>query len=133
MSLQDCQTAALYGGSGIENCGKARAITGIQQWFNTQNGKPISLSSLKGKVVLVDFWAYSCINCQRAIEHVEAWYSAYSKDGLVVIGVHTPEYAFEHVPSNVRRGHQAAGRRLPGGAGQQLQDLGQLQQPVLAR
>jgi thiol-disulfide isomerase/thioredoxin len=54
--------------------------------------------------VLVDFWAYSCINCQRAIPHVEAWYSRYAADGLVVVGVHTPEYAFEHVASNVAAG-----------------------------
>jgi thiol-disulfide isomerase/thioredoxin len=55
-------------------------------------------------VVLVDFWAYSCINCQRAIPHVEAWYQKYQADGLVVIGVHTPEYAFEHVASDVAAG-----------------------------
>jgi cytochrome c biogenesis protein CcdA/thiol-disulfide isomerase/thioredoxin len=97
----------------LENCGKAPAIAGIQQWFNTQNGQPLSLSSLKGKVVLVDFWAYSCINCQRAIKHVEAWYSTYSKDGLVVIGVHTPEYAFEHVPSNVNAGIKRLGITYP--------------------
>jgi len=88
----------------LENCGKAPAIGGIQQWFNTPDEKALSLSALKGKVVLIDFWAYSCINCQRAIKHVEAWYDAYHADGLVVIGVHTPEYAFEHVPSNVAAG-----------------------------
>jgi cytochrome c biogenesis protein CcdA/thiol-disulfide isomerase/thioredoxin len=97
----------------LENCGQAPAIAGIQQWFNTQNGKPVSLSSLKGKVVLVDFWAYSCINCQRAIKHVEAWYSSYAKDGFVVIGVHTPEYAFEHVPSNVNAGIKRLGITYP--------------------
>ena len=59
---------------------------------------------IKGKVVLVDFWAYSCINCQRELPHVEAWYKDYAADGLEVVGVHTPEYAFEHVPSNVAAG-----------------------------
>ena len=104
VSLQDCQTAAEYGGSGIENCGAAPAFKGIQQWFNTADGKPVTLASLKGKVVIVDFWAYSCINCQRELPHVEAWYKDYAADGLEVVGVHTPEYAFEHVPSNVEAG-----------------------------
>ena len=104
VSLQACQTAALYGGSGLEKCGPAPAFSGIQQWLNTPGGKPVSLASLKGKVVLVDFWAYSCINCQRELPHVEAWARAYASDGLEVVGVHTPEYAFEHVPSNVAAG-----------------------------
>jgi cytochrome c biogenesis protein CcdA/thiol-disulfide isomerase/thioredoxin len=88
----------------LEDCGKAPAISGIQQWFNTPGDAAVSAGSLAGKVVLVDFWAYSCINCQRAIAHVEAWYSDYENDGLVVIGVHTPEYAFEHVAGNVEAG-----------------------------
>ena len=88
----------------LQNCGKAPAITGIKQWLNTPDDTPVTAASLAGKVVLVDFWAYSCINCQRAIPHVEAWYSRYAADGLVVIGVHTPEYAFEHVGSNVAAG-----------------------------
>ncbi len=113
-SLQDCQTAALYGGSGgLEQCGAAPAFAGIQQWLNTPGGKPESLAALKGKVVLVDFWAYSCINCQRELPHVEAWYQDYAADGLVVIGVHTPEYAFEHVPSNVDAGVQRLGLTFP--------------------
>jgi cytochrome c biogenesis protein CcdA/thiol-disulfide isomerase/thioredoxin len=97
----------------LKNCGQAPAIAGIQQWFDTPGDAPISLSSLKGKVVLIDFWAYSCINCQRAIKHVEAWYSTYAKDGLVVIGVHTPEYAFEHVPSDVNAGIKRLGITYP--------------------
>jgi len=63
--------------------------------------------------VLVDFWAYSCINCQRAIAHVNAWYAAYRSAGFEVIGVHTPEYAFEHVPSNVAAGAKRLGVRYP--------------------
>jgi cytochrome c biogenesis protein CcdA/thiol-disulfide isomerase/thioredoxin len=88
----------------LQDCGTAPAISGIQQWLNTPANSPISLGSLRGRVVLVDFWAYSCINCQRAIPHVNAWYSAYKADGLEVIGVHTPEYAFEHVAGNVAAG-----------------------------
>jgi cytochrome c biogenesis protein CcdA/thiol-disulfide isomerase/thioredoxin len=90
--------------STLQNCGKQPAISGIQQWFNTPDDKALTAADLKGKVVLVDFWAYSCINCQRAITHVEAWYKNYAADGLVIIGVHTPEYAFEHVASNVEAG-----------------------------
>jgi cytochrome c biogenesis protein CcdA/thiol-disulfide isomerase/thioredoxin len=90
----------------LANCGKAPPIGGIQQWFNTPGDQALNLSGLRGKVVLVDFWAYSCINCQRAITHVNAWYSDYRADGLVVIGVQTPEYAFEHVPANVAAGIQ---------------------------
>jgi thiol-disulfide isomerase/thioredoxin len=68
---------------------------------------------LRGKVVLIDFWAYSCINCQRAIPHVEGWYKAYHDDGLEVIGVHTPEYAFEKVTSNVEKGAADLGITYP--------------------
>jgi thiol-disulfide isomerase/thioredoxin len=72
--------------------------------LNTPGGQPVDLASLRGKVVLVDFWAYSCINCQRAIPHVVGWYAAYRDRGFEVIGVHTPEYAFERVPGNVAKG-----------------------------
>ncbi|MGB6580764.1 MAG: cytochrome c biogenesis protein DipZ [Streptosporangiaceae bacterium] len=113
VSLQDCQTAALYGGSGLEQCGPAPGFSGIQQWLNTPGGKPVTLASLKGKVVLVDFWAYSCINCQRELPHVEAWAKNYASDGLEVVGVHTPEYAFEHVPSNVAAGVRRLGLTFP--------------------
>ena len=113
VSLQACQTAALYGGSGLKKCGPAPAFSGIQQWLNTPGGEPVSLASLKGKVVLVDFWAYSCINCQRELPHVEAWARAYASDGLEVVGVHTPEYAFEHVPSNVAAGVRRLGLTFP--------------------
>jgi cytochrome c biogenesis protein CcdA/thiol-disulfide isomerase/thioredoxin len=85
----------------LPNLGRAPNFTGINAWFNTAGNKPLTISQLRGKVVLVDFWTYSCINCQRAIPHVEGWYNAYKKDGLVVVGVSAPEFAFEHVVSNV--------------------------------
>ena len=113
VSLQDCETAAEYGGEGLEQCGPAPAFSGIQQWLNTPGGKAVTLASLKGKVVIVDFWAYSCINCQRELPHVEAWYKDYAADGLEVVGVHTPEYAFEHVPSNVAAGVSRLGLTFP--------------------
>ena len=86
----------------LPELGKAPNFTGIVSWFNTPGDKPLTLAQLKGKVVLVDFWTYSCINCQRSLPHVEGWYKDYKKDGLVVVGVSTPEFAFEHVISNVR-------------------------------
>jgi cytochrome c biogenesis protein CcdA/thiol-disulfide isomerase/thioredoxin len=113
VSLQACQEAALYGGSGLEKCGAAPGFAGIQQWLNTPGGMPVTLASLKGKVVIVDFWAYSCINCQRELPHVEAWYKDYAADGLEVVGVHTPEYAFEHVPSDVAAGASRLGLTFP--------------------
>ena len=76
-------------------------------------GKPLTMRALRGKVVLVDFWTYSCINCQRTLPHVEAWYREYAKDGFVVVGVHTPEFAFEHVVSNVRAQAAALGVHYP--------------------
>lgn len=81
--------------------GRAPDFAGITAWFNTPDDKPLTLNALKGKVVLIDFWTYSCINCQRALPHVEGWYNDYKKDGLVVVGVSAPEFAFEHVVSNV--------------------------------
>jgi cytochrome c biogenesis protein CcdA/thiol-disulfide isomerase/thioredoxin len=86
----------------LPDLGKAPDFTGIVSWLNTPGDKPLSLDQLKGKVVLVDFWTYSCINCQRSLPHVEGWYNDYRKQGLVVVGVSTPEFAFEHVVSNVR-------------------------------
>lgn len=101
--LADCSEGA----AALQECGPAPAITGITGWLNTPGGAPIDLASLRGKVVLVDFWAYSCINCQRAIPHVVDWYNRYRDDGFVAIGVHTPEYAFERVPGNVASGAAA--------------------------
>ncbi|WP_066901415.1 cytochrome c biogenesis protein DipZ [Mycolicibacterium houstonense] len=101
------------GAEELQNCGAAPEITGIAQWLNTPGGAPVDLSSLRGKVVLIDFWAYSCINCQRAIPHVVDWYDRYKDSGLTVIGVHTPEYAFERVPGNVAGGAADLGITYP--------------------
>ncbi len=108
-TLAKCNSQA----TGLVNCGRAPNFTGITAWLNTPGGKPLSLPSLRGKVVLVDFWTYSCINCQRTLPHVEAWYREYAKDGFVVVGVHTPEFAFEHVVSNVRAQAAALGVHYP--------------------
>jgi cytochrome c biogenesis protein CcdA/thiol-disulfide isomerase/thioredoxin len=87
--------------SSLPEYGPAPGFAGIAHWLNTSNDKPVTIQQLRGKVVLVDFWTYSCINCLRTIPHLQAWYAAYHKDGFDIVGVHTPEFAFEHDLSNV--------------------------------
>ncbi len=74
-------------------------FVGISKWLNTD--KPISIKDLRGKVVLVDFWTYTCINCIRTLPHVTSWYDKYKDQGFIVIGIHTPEFEFEHNTGNV--------------------------------
>ena len=88
----------------------APAFAGIDAWINS---KPLTIDALRGKVVLVDFWTYSCINCLRTLPHLEAWYRRYHRTGLEIVGVHTPEFAFEHVVSNVRQATKRLGVRYP--------------------
>ncbi len=97
----------------LQQCGNAPALTGIAHWLNTPAGSPLTISGLRGRVVLVDFWTYSCINCQRTLPHLEAWNRSYAKDGLTIIGVHTPEFAFEHVVSNVSQAARQLGVDYP--------------------
>ncbi|WP_375399254.1 cytochrome c biogenesis protein CcdA [uncultured Amnibacterium sp.] len=99
--------------TGLTDCGPAPALAGLTSWSNTAQNAPLTLKALRGRVVLLDFWAYSCINCQRAIPHVEAWSKAYATAGLTVIGVHAPEYAFEHSAANVRAGAARLGITYP--------------------
>jgi cytochrome c biogenesis protein CcdA/thiol-disulfide isomerase/thioredoxin len=80
------------------------SLDGATEWLNSA---PLTAEALRGKVVLVDFWTYDCINCQRSMPYVNQWAKKYAKDGLVVIGVHTPEYAYEKLIGNVRRAVQA--------------------------
>src|SRR3954447_4812736 len=94
----------------LPNYGVAPDFAGISDWINS---KPLTLQRLRGKVVLVDFWTYSCINCLRTLPHLEAWDKRYRKAGLAIVGVHTPEFAFEHVPSNVREASRKLGVRYP--------------------
>ena len=108
-ALSNCDNASAQ----LQNCGPAPDLKGITAWLNTPGDKPIDLHALHGKVVLIDFWAYSCINCQRAIPHVEGWYKAYHDSGFEVIGVHTPEYAFEKVTDNVKKGAADLGITYP--------------------
>ena len=85
----------------LRDCGPTPDFKNIEAWFNTPGNQPLTMASLRGKVVLVDFWAYSCINCQRSIPHIKDLYNRYHTDGLEVVGVHTPEFAFERDKNNV--------------------------------
>jgi cytochrome c biogenesis protein CcdA/thiol-disulfide isomerase/thioredoxin len=104
---QRCLTAA-PASNALKDYGPAPDFRGISTWINS---KPETVSSLRGKVVLVDFWTYSCINCLRTLPHLKTWDAAYRKAGLRIVGVHTPEFAFEHVPSNVRKATRELGVR----------------------
>ena len=84
--------------STLENFGKAPELAGISGWINTE---PFTLAEHRGKVVLVDFWTYSCINCIRTLPYLTSWDEKYSDKGLVIIGVHTPEFEFEKDRDNV--------------------------------
>src|SRR3954471_20668203 len=85
-------------------------LDGLGPWFNSP---PLTSEQLKGKVVVIDFWTYSCINCLRSIPYVKAWDAKYRKDGLVVIGVHAPEFAFEREPANVAKAIKDLGLTYP--------------------
>src|SRR5262245_26384414 len=82
--------------------GQAPDFTGTQDWFNTRGDQPLSLSDLRGKVVLIDFWTYTCINCIRTLPYLEAWQQRYGRDGFTVVGVHSPEFPFEKDAGNVQ-------------------------------
>ena len=86
------------------------SLAGATQWLNSP---PLSAESLRGKVVLVDFWTYSCINCIRALPYVRGWADKYKDHGLVVIGVHAPEFAFEKNPANVAKAVKDLGVDYP--------------------
>ena len=90
--------------------GQLPSLGGAVEWLNSP---PLSSESLRGKVVLIDFWTYSCINCLRTLPYLKAWYERYKDRGLVIIGVHAPEFAFEKDEANVRRAVQELGVRYP--------------------
>jgi cytochrome c biogenesis protein CcdA/thiol-disulfide isomerase/thioredoxin len=94
----------------LADFGRAPDFREISHWFNS---KPLTLPSLRGKVVLVDFWTYSCINCLRTLPHLKAWWRDYEQRGLVIVGVHTPEFAFEAKTSNVGKAVEQLGVRWP--------------------
>lgn len=87
--------------SNLPVIGPAPDFVGNQKWFNTLNGEPLSISELRGKVVLVDFWTYTCINCIRTLPALKKLWASYRNKGLVIVGVHSPEFPFERSASNV--------------------------------
>jgi thiol-disulfide isomerase/thioredoxin len=93
-------TASTTGGEVLPASQRVEApnFTGIDAWLNTS---PLTLADLKGKVVLIDFWTFSCVNCVRTIPHLQVLYNDYRKDGFVIVGVHSPEFDFEMVQANV--------------------------------
>jgi cytochrome c biogenesis protein CcdA/thiol-disulfide isomerase/thioredoxin len=109
------ELAELTGGGGAEagrlaDFGPAPELDGIVGWINSE---PRTLASLRGRVVVVDFWTYSCINCLRTLPYLKAWDAAYRDDGLTILGVHSPEFAFERKAGNVRSAVRDLGIRYP--------------------
>ncbi|HME19732.1 MAG TPA: redoxin family protein, partial [Nitrososphaerales archaeon] len=96
--------------SKLPNLGPAPGFRGIDGWINSP---PLNISELRGKVVLVDFWTYSCINCIRTLPYLNAWYSKYGGNGLVIVGVHTPEFQFEKNYTNVSAAVKSFGIKYP--------------------
>jgi cytochrome c biogenesis protein CcdA/thiol-disulfide isomerase/thioredoxin len=85
----------------LPDAGAAPEFTGTGRWLNTPGGRPLTLRALRGRVVLIDFWTYTCINCLRTLPNLRAWDARYRAAGLTVVGVHTPEFAFERSTANV--------------------------------
>jgi cytochrome c biogenesis protein CcdA/thiol-disulfide isomerase/thioredoxin len=107
------QATLLSAAHGLPKLGPAPEFADTQEWFNTSEGKPLSLASLRGRVVLLDFWTYTCINCIRTLPYLRAWDASYRHDGLTIVGVETPEFAFEHDAANVANAIKQFGLRYP--------------------
>jgi cytochrome c biogenesis protein CcdA/thiol-disulfide isomerase/thioredoxin len=97
----------------LPKLGAAPPFTNNQQWFNTPGDRPLTIAGLRGKVVLVDFWTYTCINCIRTLPFVKGLYATYHRYGLEVVGVETPEFTFEQEASNVQQAINSDGLRYP--------------------
>jgi cytochrome c biogenesis protein CcdA/thiol-disulfide isomerase/thioredoxin len=97
----------------LPNLGPAPNFTDNQDWFNTPGDKPLTLASLRGKVVIVDFWTYTCINCLRTLPFVKGLYQHYHRYGLDIVGVETPEFTFEQEADNVRQAIRTDGIKYP--------------------
>jgi cytochrome c biogenesis protein CcdA/thiol-disulfide isomerase/thioredoxin len=97
----------------LPRLGAAPEFTGTQRWFNTPGSRPLTLKALRGHVVLIDFWTYTCINCLRTLPYLEAWDARYRRDGLTIVGVHSPEFPFERDAGNVAGAIKREGIRYP--------------------
>jgi thiol-disulfide isomerase/thioredoxin len=98
---------------GLRDYGPAPDFTDNQRWFGTPGGRPLTMAGLRGRVVLVDFWTYTCINCLRTLPYLEAWDARYRRAGLTIVGVHTPEFPFEKDAGNVADAIAREGIRYP--------------------
>jgi cytochrome c biogenesis protein CcdA/thiol-disulfide isomerase/thioredoxin len=107
------QATLIADAQGLPSLGAAPDFTETQRWFNTPGARPLALSSLRGRVVLVDFWTYTCINCIRTLPYLKAWDATYRNRGLTIVGVETPEFAFEHDAGNVANAIGQFGLRYP--------------------
>ena len=112
------ETEALEAGAGRRSAGlpvlgRAPDFTGNDRWFNTPGNAPLDLEGLRGRVVLIDFWTYTCINCIRTLPYLRAWDGRYRERGLTIVGVHTPEFTFEREADNVRGAIAANRLRYP--------------------
>jgi cytochrome c biogenesis protein CcdA/thiol-disulfide isomerase/thioredoxin len=94
----------------LPRLGAAPEFANTQRWFNSS---PLTMKSLRGRVVLIDFWTYTCINCLRTLPYIKAWDAKYRAEGLTIVGVHTPEFDFEKVAGNVQRAIRDEGLRYP--------------------
>jgi thiol-disulfide isomerase/thioredoxin len=107
------QAAAGRSRSSLPRLGAAPEFTGTEQWFNTPGGTPLKLAALRGHVVLVDFWTYTCINCLRTLPFLKGLYATYHPYGLQIVGVETPEFTFEQDAGNVAQAIRSDGLRYP--------------------
>ena len=107
------QATLLAAAHQLPDLGTAPEFTETQDWFNTPGDRPLTLPSLRGRVVLVDFWTYTCINCIRTLPYLKAWNAAYAKDGLTIVGVEAPEFEFEKNAGNVADAIGQFGLRYP--------------------
>jgi len=107
------QATLLADAGGLQDLGPAPEFSETQNWFNTPGNRPLTLSSLRGRVVLIDFWTYTCINCIRTLPYLKAWDAAYRGRGLTIVGVETPEFDFEHDAGNVSNAIGQFGLRYP--------------------
>nr|MBA2546430.1 cytochrome c biogenesis protein DipZ [Solirubrobacterales bacterium] len=98
---EEAGASQLDNGEPLPRLGFAPDFTATQSWFNTEDNSALTIEGLRGQVVLIDFWTYTCINCIRTFPHLRAWDSEYRDDGLTIVGVHAPEFPFERDAGNV--------------------------------
>ncbi len=116
-AVDDAGAAPAHGAAaarlGLRDYGPAPEFTDTQRWFNTADGSGLTMRSLRGRVVLIDFWTYTCVNCVRTFPYLKAWDARYRSQGLTIVGIHTPEFPFERDAGNVAAAIEREGLRYP--------------------